>query len=48
VPGTWQRACIDMFWGKERNADATVPRCPGFSWERVNFLSSSCCVLDLV
>jgi len=22
--------------------------CPGFSWDRVNFLASICCVLDLV
>jgi len=23
-------------------------KCPGFSWDRVNFLLSSCCVLDFV
>jgi len=25
-----------------------VIKFPGFSWDRVNFLPSSCCVLDLV
>jgi len=25
-----------------------LSNCPSFSWERANFLPSSCCVLDLV
>jgi len=26
----------------------TLTGCPGFVWDGVNFLPSSCCVLDLV
>jgi len=28
--------------------EGLLPLCPGFSWNRVNFPPSSCCVLDLV
>jgi len=33
--------------GKAERAGTAQP-CPGFVWDRVNFLPSSCCVLDSV
>jgi len=29
-------------------AEPVFPLCPGFNWDRVNFLHSNCCFLDLV
>jgi len=33
---------------KMRNRDAEEQPFPGFSWDRVSFLPSSCCVSDLI
>jgi len=33
---------------KKRGKKGRLAGCPGFSWDRVNFPPSSCCVLDLV
>jgi len=40
--GAYKKAAEGLF------TRAYSDRCPGFSWDRVNFSPSSCCVLDLV